>query len=291
MRSSGRRPGTGTPCASVAAPLRRRRLRGSSWSHSAPICRWSRCAFRRRARRSPGAPLRRAPHRDPRLRRPHPRLVPGLQRARRSRGAQNGARAPALGLRRVRERLLEDVERLLGRDGQLEALPRAAVLDRDQQPVRRPAPEQRHLDAVGRAVVELGEDRIGHGSTVARGKPSLQAARTRLEVRPTPYSRGRSTPRSVNATRTITNATTTTAIRRGRRAPRKDAQPTRPQKTSSPATAATPITSTGARRIARCSERSVSHTVTSTSPVTKTDAAASRVLTRATIARAILSSW
>src|SRR6266498_6062858 len=105
---------------------------------------------------------------------PRSTLFPYTTLFRSRRGAQNGARAPALGLRRVRERMLEDVERLLGRDGQLEALPRAAVLDRDQQPVRRPAPEQRHLDAVGRAVVELGEDRIGHGPTIARGQASSQ---------------------------------------------------------------------------------------------------------------------
>src|SRR2546423_6552450 len=51
----------------------------------------------------------------------------------------------------------EDVERLLGRSVDLEALAGAAVRDGDEQPVGVPAPEERDLDSVRGAVVELGE--------------------------------------------------------------------------------------------------------------------------------------
>ena len=94
-------------------------------------------------------------------------VVPGLQRRGRPRAAAGGSRGAALGGCRVRERVLEHVERLLGRRGKLEAEPRAAVLDRHRECVRVAAPEKRYLDAVRRAVVELCDRRIGHGPTVA----------------------------------------------------------------------------------------------------------------------------
>src|SRR6476661_1537037 len=72
---------------------------------------------------------------------------------------------------------------------------------------------------------------------------------------------------------------------RGWRARLSESQPTRPQKVRSPATAASPITRTGARSAARPNERSVSQTVTTTSAVTATDAAARRALTGANLAR------
>jgi len=73
--------------------------------------------------------------------------------------------------------------------------------------------------------------------------------------------------------------------RRGWRERLRESQPSRPQKANSPATAATPITSTGASSAARPNERSVSQTVTTTSAVTATDAATRRTLTGANLPR------
>jgi hypothetical protein len=69
--------------------------------------------------------------------------------------------------RGVSERMLEDVERLLRRRRQLEGHAGAAVLDGDRQGIRQAAPEQRDLDAVGRAVMELCVGRFRHVFTVA----------------------------------------------------------------------------------------------------------------------------
>src|SRR3954449_9085451 len=53
----------------------------------------------------------------------------------------------------------------------------------------------------------------------------------------------------------------------------------RPQKTTNPARAPTPMTSTGASRAARWNERSLTATARTTTAVTATDAANSRALT------------
>src|SRR5919204_3938963 len=80
------------------------------------------------------------------------------------------------------------------------------------------------------------------------------------------------TPRIVSTTISATNASDPPRIKRGWLLFRSESQPTRPQKTTSPAAAPNPITSTGARRIARWNERSVTQTVTRTITVTAADA-------------------
>src|SRR6266571_5944124 len=86
----------------------------------------------------------------------------------------------------VREGVLEDVERLLRRSGNLEAQAGAAVFHRYGQRVRDAAPQERDFDAVRRAVMKLGECRIGHAFTVAVGGISRHRANRRLRVRSTP---------------------------------------------------------------------------------------------------------
>ena len=56
--------------------------------------------------------------------------------------------APDSNALRVSEGMPKDVERLLGRSEDLEALAGAAVGNRDHQLVRHPAPEQGDLDSV-----------------------------------------------------------------------------------------------------------------------------------------------
>src|SRR5262249_19963470 len=103
----------------------------------------------------------------------------------------------------------------------------------------------------------------------------------RMDVRLSPYSWGRFTPSSVRTTNSASTARPHAMSSRGGRVRRTESQPIRPQKTTRPATAPRPITRTGASRAARWNERSVIQTARTTSAVTATDAASSRVLTGA----------
>jgi hypothetical protein len=68
----------------------------------------------------------------------------------------------------------EDLERLVRLDVELELVGGLRVDDEDAEVVRRPAPEQRDLDAVSVAVVEFFEaaGRLGGGRRRHRGPPS-----------------------------------------------------------------------------------------------------------------------
>src|SRR3954469_1069387 len=101
----------------------------------------------------------------------------------------------------------------------------------------------------------------------------------RMVVRLSPYSWGRLTPSNVSTTSSATNASPPATESRGWRLRRRESQPMRPQKTTNPARAPTPMTSTGASRAARWNERSLTATARTTTAVTATDAANSRALT------------
>src|SRR5436190_23688889 len=114
----------------------------------------------------------------------------------------------------VGEGVLEDVERLLRGSRDLEARSGAAVLDRNRQCVRDTAPQERDLDAVRRAVMNLCECRFGHGFTVAVGGIARHRANRHLWVRSAPvliggnhYSLGSCTPSSARPTSSRMNAT------------------------------------------------------------------------------------
>src|SRR5438876_6474737 len=98
--------------------------------------------------------------------------------------------APDSNVLGVRVGMLEDVEGLLRGSRNLEAEAGAAVLDRHGQRVRDAAPQERDLDAVGRAVMKLCECRIGHVLSVAVGEMSRHRGNRRLWVRSTPVLAG-----------------------------------------------------------------------------------------------------
>jgi hypothetical protein len=103
----------------------------------------------------------------------------------------------------------------------------------------------------------------------------------RKGIRLTVYSWGRLTPRRLSTTSSATNARPPATSRRGCLLRRRESQPIRPQKTTIPATAPSPITSTGASSTARWKDRSVIHTARTTTEVTATEAARRRMLTGA----------